>query len=376
MKVIKAEVIRSREPVALPEPWLAAWCAPNGALVRELDFALYKITTDDGVTGYGPYTGAAPELALGADPSLVGAFWEAHMSGRRAGNSGKGAAGMEIAFWDIIGKAANMPVYRVLGARRDRSLVYAATSRLLPKEQLADLAAQLADQGFKAIKLRLHRPDPKADLAAVETVRARLGDDFMIMVDANQNNASPGYEFWSRQTSALVAQELEALGVYFLEEPLRRTDIEGLADMAAAYDMFIAGGEHTPTVYDFRQHIAEGAYDIIQPDVALGGNFGITGLREAASLADYSGRLVVPHVLSNANHGPCLAATLHAMVSVENCPVVEYAYDPPVLTPETVQAYLKDPLVIDADGYIRLPDAPGLGIEIHEEMFEPRETAS
>jgi len=369
VKVTKAEIIRGKEPLSLPEPWLAAWREPNGTPVRELEYALYKIHTGEGIVGYGPYTGAAAELALGEDPAHVGAFWESNMSGRRAGTSGKNAAGIEIAFWDILAKAADMPIYKMLGARRNRLLVYAATSRLLLDDRLADLAREIADTGFKALKLRLHRPDPKDDLAAIEAVRRALGDDYTILVDANQNNASPGYNFWSRRRAALMARELEELGVYFLEEPLPRTDVEGLAEIAASVDMFIAGGEHTPTVYDFREHVTGGAYDIIQPDVALGGNFGITGLREAATLANFFGRLIVPHVLSNGHFSICLAATLHAMATVDNCPLVEFAYDPPILTTETTQAYTQEPLFINDDGCIELPGRPGLGITVKEEMF-------
>lgn len=369
MKVTKAEVINSKNPIILQEPWLAAWCAPNGKPVTTFQYSLYKLHTDEGFVGIGPYTGAAPSMVEGVDPLKVGAFWEAHLSGRRSGTSGKHAAGLEIALWDILGKAANLPLYQVLGGCSDRIPVYAATSRLLPKNRLVSLVQQIVEVGFKAVKLRLHRQDPKEDLAAVEAVRKALGDDLTILVDANQNNESNGYHFWSRRIAGQMARELEAFDVFYLEEPLPRTDIEGLADIAASVDMFIAGGEHTPTVYDFREHITSGAYDIVQPDVVLGGNFGIIGLRKVAMLADYFGRLIVPHVLSGANHAACLAATLHAMASVNNCPLVEYAYDPPILTTETTQAYVKEPILIEEDGCVSLPNKSGLGIELKDELF-------
>jgi D-galactarolactone cycloisomerase len=367
MRVTHVKVIRSRKPVPLPEPWRAAWREPNGVPVTSLPFAFYKVHTDEGIVGIGPYTGGDPALAEGADPFQVGAFWLAHMSGKRSGNAGRGAAGLEIALWDIVGKAANLPLYKLLGACRDRIMVYAATSRLLPPPQLVELVQGIVAQGFRAVKLRLHRPDPRDDLAAVEAVRKALGDELLILVDANQNNASPGYGFWSRRTALQIAKALDTLDVYYLEEPLPRTDIEGLSEIAASVDMFIAGGEHTPTVYDFREHIRRGAYDILQPDAALGGNFGIIGLRKVAELAEPSDRLVVPHVLSGGDFPLDLAATLHAMATVDNCPLVEYGYDPPVLTPETTQAFIRDPIRVQPDGCVRLPDTPGLGIEIDEE---------
>ncbi|MBN1580821.1 MAG: mandelate racemase/muconate lactonizing enzyme family protein [Anaerolineae bacterium] len=366
MKVTKAEIVRGKEPIALPEPWLAAWCAPDGEPVTSFPFAFYRLYTDEGIVGIGPHTGANPALAEGMDPTMVGAFWERHMGGRRSGMSGKGAAGIEIALWDIVGKAANLPIYKLLGAHRDRILVYAATSRLLPAEQLVQVVQSAVEAGFKAVKLRLHRPDPGEDLAAVEAVRKAVGEDLLILVDANQNNPSQEYAFWSRRTALQMARALDALGVYFLEEPLPRSDVEGLAEIAAAVDMFIAGGEHTPTVYDWREQILAGVYDIVQPDVVLGGNMGITGLRKVATLADFAGRLIVPHVCSGANNGVYLAATLHAMATVENCPMVEYAYDPPILTTATSQSTIATPLLVEADGCVRLPDGPGLGVEIDE----------
>lgn len=375
MKVTKIELVRNKEPIPLPEPWRAAWREPSGAPVTSFDFSFYKVYTDEGVIGYGPNTGT-PTLLKGFNPFFVEAFWDAHMSGRRSGNAGRGAAGLEIALWDIIGKVSNQPVHKLLGACSDKMMVYAATSRLLEKEMQVQQVVNIMNEGFKAVKLRLHRPDPWADLAVVEAVREAVGNELLILVDANQNNASEGYNFWSRRTAQQMAKQLEALNVYFLEEPLPRQDVEGLAEIAASVDMFIAGGEHTPTVYDFKEHILRGAYDILQPDVILGGNMGVTGLRKVATVADYRGRLVIPHVCSGGNFGISLAATLQAMATVENCPMVEYPYDPPILTPETSQAFLKEPIWIDNNGFVKVPDKPGIGVEIDEEKIAEKATVT
>lgn len=369
MRVTKIEILHSTEPIPLPEPWHPAWQGPEAAALTAFDVRLYKVYTDEGIVGYGPYTGGDPALVQGVDPFHVGSFWETHMSGRRSGASGKGASGLEIALWDIVGKAAAQPLYRLLGACRDRIAVYAATSRLLTAEQHVRQVQELMALGFKAVKLRLHRPDPRDDLAVVSAVRRAAGDDLIILVDANQNNAASGYPFWSRRTAMQVARELDALDVYVLEEPLPRADVEGLAEIAASVDMFVAGGEHTPTVHDFRQHLLVGAYDVVQPDVTMGGNMGVIGIRKVATLADCLGRLVVPHVLSNAHLPLCLAPTLHAMASVPNCPLVEYPYDPPLLTAATTQTVIAEPMCIEADGCVRVPDRPGLGIEIDERQL-------
>ena len=368
MKVTRIEVLRSVEPLVLPEPWSAAWRGPVAPPITSFEFAFYRVYTDEGVVGVGPYTGfASPARVLGYDPCHVGAFWDDHMSGRRSGNSGQGGAGLDIAFWDIIGKAAGLPVYKLLGAYRDRIPVYAATSRLLEQEAMADEAVAIKERGFRAVKLRLHRTNPFEDVAVVAAVREAVGDDMAILVDANQNNAGEGYTFWSRRTAMRVARALDDLHVYYLEEPLPRQDLEGLAEIAASVDMFVAGGEHTPTVYDFREHLAQGAYDIIQPDVILGGNYGIGGIRQAAVLADYSGRLIVPHVMSGAHSSMGIAASVHAMASVNNCPLVEYGYDPPILTAETTQSCVREPLLVDSDGLVTIPDRPGIGVELKDE---------
>lgn len=368
MKVTRIEVLRSKEPLLLPEPWLAAWRGPVAQPITSFEFSFYKVFTDEGVVGVGPYTGFSnPARMLGYDPCHAGAFWDDHMSGRRSGNSGRGGAGIEIAFWDIIGKAAGLPVNKLLGAYRDRILVYAATSRLLEQKAMADEVVAIKERGFKAVKLRLHRSDPWEDVSVVVAVREAVGDEMMILVDANQNNAGAGYTFWPRRTALRIAKALDELSVYYLEEPLPRQDLEGLAEIAASVDMFVAGGEHTPTVYDFREHLAQGAYDIIQPDVILGGNYGIGGIRRAAVLADYSGRLIVPHVMSGAHFSMGIAASVHAMATVQNCPVVEYGYDPPILTAETTQSCVRDPILVDNDGLVTIPDRPGIGVDLIEE---------
>ena len=370
MKIEKVEVLRSKNPVILPEPWRAAWREPSGAPVTQFEFSLYKVYTDDGLIGYGPHTGRSdPSSIVVMDPCYVEALWDAQMSGRRSATHGRGAAGLEIALWDLIGKAAGLPIYKLLGAYTDRIMAYAATSRLMDKEEMVEHVLAIMERGFRAIKLRLHRADPWDDVEVVDAVRQGAGDELMILVDANQNNASDGYRFWSRQTAMRIARALDELAVYYLEEPLPRPDIEGLAEIASSVDMFVAGGEHTPTVYDFREHIVRGAYDIVQPDTILGGNYGITGLRKVALLADYFGRQIVPHVMSGNHFAMGIASTLHAMATVENCPMVEYGYDPPILTPETTQPFLREPILVEPDGTLKVPDGPGLGIDIDEDQF-------
>jgi D-galactarolactone cycloisomerase len=268
--------------------------------------------------------------------------------------------------WDIVGKAVGKPIYKVLGACRDRIMAYAATNRLLKVEEHVKQVSEIVNLGFKAVKLRLHRPDPRDDLAVVKAVRDAVGEDVKILVDANQNNRSMNYNFWSRKTALWMAKELDRLNVYFLEEPLARRDVEGLAELAASVDMFIAGGEHSANIYEFKEHVVRGAYDILQPDLLLG-DIGISGIRKIAVMADYFGRMVVPHVCSAGSVALSLPAALHAVATIENCPMLEYPFDPPLLTAENQQLILKDALTIEKDGCLKVPDRPGLGIELDED---------
>lgn len=372
MKITKIEIVSNRKPITLPEAWRPAWNEPDVKPVKSTGFSFYKVYTDEDIVGIGPCTGGiAPfveSTLIGQDPAYIHRFWDINMRGRGAVLGSGSCGGLEIALWDIIGKAANKPVYKLLGAHRDRVMAYAATGQLKSAEELASEAVEFKKRGIKAIKLRLHRPNPEDDLDVVRAVREAVGDDMNILVDANQNNVSINYSYWSRRTALRVAEELEMLDVYWLEEPLPRTDLEGLAELSASVDVYIAGGEHCTNIYEFRDALFAGAYDIVQPDVILG-NIGITGIRKISVIADSVGRLIAPHVCGGGNNGIFLAATLQAIGTIDNCPFIEYTLDPPALIPEVLQLILKEPILIDEEGFVEIPPKPGIGIEINEEAI-------
>lgn len=376
MKVTRVELIQSTKPITFPKPWAPAWNLPSGKPTMGFDFSFYKLYTDSGLVGIGPFTGAKPEMALGFDPTRVGAFWYQNMSGVRHDTWNKGAAGLEIAMWDIIGKAANMPLYQIFGSSRNRMPVYAAISQLPEVNQQIEQVEEIIAAGFKAIKLRMHRQNPWDDLEVFKKVNEAVAGRVMLLVDGNQNNYIDGYNFWSRPTALKMAQELDALGVYYLEDPLPGKDMEGLVAISNSVNMYIAGGEHSSTVYDFKPHLLAGAYDIIQPDVSMMGNMGITGLRHVSAFADQVGRLVIPHVLGRGETALHLAATLPAMAAAHNCPWAEYPCDPPVLTPQTLQAFVTNPILIESDGCVALPSKPGLGLDLDEDWLKSRSVVS
>lgn len=370
MEVTSVEIIRREEPIELPKPWVPAWREPDGNPITSFRWSVIRLETDTGVVGFGPATGSPRDVDIvGFEPNRVGEFWSEYISRRRSGND-LGMAGVEIALWDAFGKAVSKPVCELLGAVRTRVPVYAATSRLMEPNSLAEHVMDIREQGFNAAKLRLHRSDPREDLAAVRGVRDAVGDDFTLMVDANQNNASTDYEFWSRRTARRIVQGLDELAVDFIEEPLPRKDVEGLGRLSEHSIAAIAGGEHSKSVYEFKTHIQSGAYDILQPDVMMDGNMGILGVHRTAILADVFDRSVIPHVIGGGNTTLGLAATLQVAGATTGVSMVEFPHDPPVLTPSTLQTLAVDPIWIDNEGYIEIPSEPGLGIEIDTDEID------
>ncbi len=372
MKITEVEVARTTKPIPLPMVYKPAWRQPDGLEETEYGFAYYKIHTDEGITGIGPYGGNPDAYIIsvleGMDPFFIEKFWSGAMSGRELTYNRGTYGGLEVALWDIVGKAAGLPVYKLLGPYKDKVRAYAATGRLLSPEEHIDQAHQIIDKGFTAMKLRLHRPDRADDIAVVSAVRKSVGDKIDIIVDANQNHISMAYDFWSLETALDMARELEDLGVLFLEEPLAVRDFEGLRKLAAAVKIPISGGEHCANFYKFKEHVDADTYDILQPDVTLG-DIGITGTRKIANYAGAQGKSIVPHVCGLGSFSVNFHAMLQAVVTVENCPLIEYPYDPPLLTDESQQMILKEPVTLNSDGTVSPPDKPGIGVEIDEEVW-------
>jgi len=372
MKITKIEVVQNKKPIVLPEAWRPAWHEPDAKPVKTANFSFYKVYTDEGIVGIGPYSGPVDpfvkDLLIGRDPTYVERFWDVAMRGLGALLNRGSYAGLEVALWDIIGKAAGKPVYKLIGAYRDKVMAYAATYQIHSAEEHAKEAVEFRERGIRAIKLRLHRPKPEMDIEVVRAVRDAVGDDMIIMVDANQNHPSAGYRHWSTRTALKVARELERMDVFFLEEPLPRLDLKALAELRSKVDIQIAGGEHATSIYDLRNALFAGAYDIIQPDLILG-HIGIIGIKKLAVMAESMNRTLIPHVCDGGNMGLLLAATLQALCTVKNAPFVEYPLEPPSVVPEFAQKILENPILIDKDGYVHVPEEPGIGVKLDENVL-------
>ncbi|MBX3002267.1 MAG: mandelate racemase/muconate lactonizing enzyme family protein [Caldilineaceae bacterium] len=357
----------------LPAPLHPSW-AP-GRTFTSTSCTLVEITSDDGITGVGamPQTGhvglytiadmVAPYI-LGRD---VHAVERISPILRSAARDGSYPWAVEMALWDILGQASGMPVYQLWGGFQRTLPVYASLAEIVSAGEQIDRLHLLNERGFRAFKLRLRRPTIAEDIAFVEKIRAEFGDSVDLMVDANQAHVmpSPGpHNFWNYTDALTVAQAMHDLGVLWLEEPLPRYNYEQLAQLTAATDIPIAGGELNIGLNEYRDLILRNCYDIIQADAAF--SEGIFQLRKVAAMAEMCYKRFIPHTWSN---GVGLGANLHLAMSLPNCPWFEFPIDPPAWTDEARDFMLTTPYDVDADGTITVPNAPGLGIELDRERI-------
>jgi len=333
------------------------------------------LRTDEGIEGYSAGVGFLDEakslvsllkpFAIGRDPTQVEDFIKLLRSALFLGYK---AWFIEIALWDIIGKKAGLPIYKLLGGGADKILAYASTGELHSPEKRAEEVLALKEQGFKAVKLRLKNMEMRDDIRLVEEVRKRVGDDFVIMVDANQGWPIHGfapYPRWSLKRAMETARALEELGVRWLEEPLYKQDYDGYAKLRQSTTIPIAGGEFNVDLYEFRDLITRGCLDVVQPDVTL--STGILNAKKVAGLAEAYNLEFSPHTWTN---GLGLVANLQLMASCPNCPYCEFPYEPPSWVPPARDFMLTEPITIDKDGFVKVPSSPGLGVELDFEKIE------
>ena len=372
MKIARISCTVLRYP--LPTPLRPSW-AP-GRTFTDTSCTVIEIETDEGVSGFGaaPDTGAIGlgTIATMVAPYIVGEdpFAVERISPilRNAARDGSYPWGVETALWDIIGKASGQPVHRLWGGYADRLPAYASLAEIVePSEQIERIHA-LVERGFRAVKLRLRRPDLRDDIALVEAVRSEFGDDLDLMVDANQAHVmpSPGpHAFWSYHDALTVARAMEQLGVLWLEEPLPRYDLDQLSRLTASTDIPIAGGELNQGLHEYRELVRRDCYDIVQADCAF--SEGVFQLRKVAAMAEMDYKPFIPHTWSN---GVGLAANLQLAASVPNCPWFEFPVDPPAWTEESRDHMLTQPYRVGSDGFIEVPSSPGMGVDIDRSALE------
>ena len=356
---MKITAIRTRTyRFPLDPPLRAAW---DPVPRTQQDACIVSIDTDDGITGHAsgdflPDRDVLERHLIGLDPfrtEIVREICETvDFHGGRPWTA-------EAAVWDLVGRAAGQPVWKLLGGRNERLLAYASNAERVSAAERATRIAAQRDAGIKAFKIRFHDPDWRKDIAVVEHVRDVVGHDVQLMVDANQGWRMAGDTTprWDVATAGQVAKALEPLGVYWLEEPLHTADVDGYALLRRRTNLRIAAGEMVRQIHEARDLVVRGGVDVIQPDVVLTGGLG--GCRRIAAVADLHGRMWTPHTWSN---GYGLVCNLHAALAVSTCPFVEVPYDPPVWGPDRRDWLLPATVEIAADGTIAPPPGPGLGV--------------
>ncbi len=340
-------------------------------------YLLVEVATDAGLTGVGT-VGAAnghalytienhlKYVVLGQNPFDVEILWERmfreSINYGRKGMAIEAISAIDIALWDIMGKATGQPVYNLLGGRtRERIRAYA--SRLYATEDLDALAAEaqaFVDQGFTAMKQRFgYGPRDgvagmRRNMELIKTVREVIGPDVELAADA--------YMGWDVNYAIRMIHMLEDAGMQlaWVEEPVMPDDVEGYAQIAAACDTLISGGEHEFTRYGFRELIDRRAVDIVQIDVNRAG--GITEARKIWAMAAAHDLPVLPHAGQMHNY--------HLIMAHMNSPIAEF-FPPPIGFADGNEmfwtAFVGEPL--PQDGYITLPDRPGLGLELNWETI-------
>ena len=366
IKKITCHVVSA--PVAKP------FTSSRGWLYKTRGSCIVEIETTDGITGwgecYGPSAVArayidtqfAPRI-IGRDAFDVEVIWE-DLYNRIKDYGGRGMAtsalsGIDIALWDIIGKAVNKPIHKLIGgAHRTEVKAYATglyfidMNRLI--EEAVEEAKEFVAEGFTAVKMKIGLGDPKLDIRRVAAVREAVGDDIRLMVDANHCMTVP--------QAIRIGRELEALDIDWFEEPISPEDVDGYVEVTRALDMAVAGGENEFTRWGFRDLVVRKAMDIVQPDVCAAG--GISECRKIATLAAAHGVECVPHAWGSAIG---LAATLHFIAALPDQPP-SLRPIPPMLEFEQCENPFRDHLskepIVQVKGIVQIPTGAGLGIEV------------
>jgi D-galactarolactone cycloisomerase len=368
LKIQEVEFIPINVP--LKTTFYPAWWPKQG--LTGWGTTIIKVTGDEGLVGYGSQhsirgevkeVGESPtihELLVGSDVFNIERVTQI-LSGLSYSYTRLRLWGIEMALWDLIGKTTRKPLYKLLGGFQNRILAYASTGTSKSPKQHAEDAAKYLELGFKAIKIRIHGEKLIDDIAAVRAVREAVGSDVDILVDANQPGIFGG-PLWSYERALKTAKQLEKLEVYWLEEPLHHDALNDLARLSAAVDILIAGGEDETGLHRFHQFLESDCFDVLQPDSQ---QTGIWQCRKIAALAEAKFRKFSPHTWGTAID---LAAGLQLACAVPNCPILEYCIDLPAFD-QGHDPILKEPITVGGDGYLRVPEKPGLGIEIDEEAL-------
>lgn len=362
-----------------------------GTLERPIQFGIgafptfsatmVEVTTDDGITGIGEcivrkapqVTNAVIEqmmapMLIGRDPYDVEGLWEEMFQllrgwGHYRGFVFEAISGIDTALWDILGKAAALPVYKVLGGvGRSRVPCYASSVYFAEIDEMVAQAEEQIRLGHTAIKVKIGRGPQmggrRMDVASVKSIRDAVGPDVDIMVDVNSA--------YDAATAIKVCRQLEETDITWIEEPVPPDDLDGYQRVRSGQAIPVAAGESEFGVFGFRELIKRGAIDILQPDVARVGGF--TGARRVGALVHAHNLRYAPHTGFSA--GVSHLASLHVAASAPNLMTYEYFY-----APNPLRDLFTEPFPSPQEGFIAVPQRPGLGMELDQKLLKKFEVS-
>ena len=273
---------------------------------------------------------------------------------------------LDVALWDLVGQIEDQPIWSLVGGRGRRIRAYASSGVHRPIADMVMVARQARSLGFPALKVRLGRPSLDADVAVVRAIRDDIGTDLELMVDCNQGWRMPWDTRppWDLERATEVAYELAGERLAWIEEPLHRGDYDGLTELRRRIDVPVAGGELTRERYELRELLVRECLDVFQPDCVS--TQGITGLRSFAAEVVAAGKVFTPHTWGN---GIGLLANAHLTAGTVDAPYLEFPFDPPEWTTARRDYVLADTVEVDADGWLTLPERPGLGCSLDEDAL-------
>lgn len=355
--------------VPLPDVFRPSWIP--GLRQAENRFTLVRLITEDGIEGYSAVQSMGAELAgLG---SLLGSYLLGERADdipgirqriRELGYLGWRVGWLEPACWDIIGKAAGKPVYELLGGAPGKVQLYASTGTVRDARYRIDEVAARMEEGFDAVKLRVHDKTLEQDIAQIRDTRRAVGDEVVLGVDANQGwrvaviDDAPR---WDLQRAISFCEAAGDADIAWVEEPLPMDAYDDLVALRRASPVAIAGGElNNQGLPEFGIMLERGCFDIYQPDAVFTGGIAATWeimQKIAAAGAQYS-----PHTWTN-GIGFAINLQLFGAYPHREQKRLEYPYDPPGWVPAGRDGILVEPWQHN-NGYLDLPIRPGLGFEI------------
>lgn len=349
----------------------------NAACDGTQDTCLIRIDTEEGISGWGEVDSCptvvkaivdAPlshQICNGLANTLIGQdalalddcterMDEAVNYYGRVGVGSHAMAGVNLALWDIAGKAADKPIYDLLGgAIKSRFRAYCSILFGDTPAETRDLGRKFADQGFSAVKFGWGPMGESAtsDIAHIRAAREGVGEDVDVLIDAGQ--------VWDWETALKRANQFQEFHPFWIEEPLHPQDIDGYARLTAESPIPIATGEAESRLQDFQRLVTDGGLDWIQPDP---GRCGISTLVAAGRFAHENGAKVVNHSFKS---GITIAASLHGLAAVPHGEIFEFC-----MTDSPLRHEITNEVFEVVDGLVSIPEGPGLGVSINQATID------